>query len=46
MPDHAIRPKMNAEQVPFYPDLLIKPPLMLPDIKTQDSRRMTLDLDI
>ena len=26
MPDHAIKPKMNAEQVPFYPDPLIKPP--------------------
>ena len=23
MPDHAIRPKLNAEQVPFYPDPLI-----------------------
>ena len=43
MPDHAIRPKLNAEQVPFYPDPLIKPPPRLPDIKTQDTSRMTLD---
>ena len=38
MPDHTVRPKMNAEQVPFYPDPLIKPPTILPDIKTQDNR--------
>ena len=25
MPDHTIRPKINAEQVPFYPDPLINP---------------------
>ena len=37
---------MNAEQVPFYPDPLIKLPPRLPDIKTQDNRRMTLDLDL
>ena len=46
MPDHTIRMKINAEQVPFYPDPLIKPPLRLPDIKTHDNRRMTLDLDL
>ena len=37
---------MNAEQVPFYPDPLIKSPPRPPDIKTQDNRRMTLDLDL
>ena len=46
MPDHAIRPKMNTEQVPFYLDPLIKPPPRLPDVKTQDNKRMTLDLDL
>ena len=46
MPDHTIRPKLNAKQVPFYPDPLIKSPPRLPDIKTLDSRRMTLDLDL
>ena len=33
MPEHTIRPKMNAEQVPFYKDPLVKPPPRLPDIK-------------
>ena len=46
LPDHTIRPKLNAEQVPFYPDLLITPPLRPTDVKTQDKRRMTLDLDL
>ena len=46
MPDHTIRPKMNAEQVSFYPDPLINPHPRLPDIKTQDNRRMTSDLDL
>ena len=41
MPDHTIRPKMNIEQ-----DSLIKPSPRPPDIKTQDNRRMTLDLDL
>ena len=26
MPDHTIRPKISTEQVPFYPDPLIKSP--------------------
>ena len=34
MPDHTIRPKINAGQVPLYPDPLIKSPPTLPDIKT------------
>ena len=46
MPNHTRRPKRNAEQVPFYPDPLTKPPPRPPDIKTQDNRRMTLDLDL
>ena len=46
MPDHTIRPKINVEQVPFYPDPLIKPPPRPPDIKTEDNGRMTLDLDL
>ena len=45
-PDHTIRQKINTRQVPFYPDPLIKPPFGLPDIKTQVSRRTTLDLDL
>ena len=46
MHDHAIRPKINAEQIPSYPDPLIKPPPCLPDIKMYDNRRMTLGLDL
>ena len=46
MSNHANRPKINAEQVPFYPDPLIKCPPRLPDIETQDNRRITLDLDL
>ena len=46
IPDHAIKPKMNAKQILFYPDPLIKPLLRLPDVKTQDGRMMTLDLDL
>ena len=46
MPDHTIRQKIKAKQVPFYPDQLIKPTPRLPVIKTQDYRRMTLDLDL
>ena len=45
MPDHTIRPNLNAEQVSFNPNPLIKPPSRLPDVKTKDNRRMTLDLD-
>ena len=37
MPDHTIRPKINTEQVPLYPDPMIKPPPRLPDIKTYDN---------
>ena len=44
MPDHTIRPEINAGQVPFYPDSLIKPPPRLPGIKMYDNRRTTLDL--
>ena len=46
MPDHTIRQNINAEKVPCYPNPLIKPPLRLPDIKPNDNRRMTLDLDL
>ena len=46
MPEHTVRPNMNAEQIPFYPDPLIKPPLRPPDTKTQDNRKITLDLDL
>ena len=46
MPDHTIRPNVIGEQVPFYPDPLIKPQPRLPGIKSYDNRRMTFDLDL
>ena len=46
MTEHTIRPIINAEQVPFYPDKLRKPPSRLSDTKTQDNRKITLDLDL
>ena len=46
MPDYVIRPKLNAEQIPCYPDQLIKPPPRPSDVKTQDNRRMPLGLDL
>ena len=46
MHEHTIRPKMTDAQTPIYPDLLMKPPPKLPDIKTQDDRKINLDLDL
>ena len=46
MPECTIRLKMNAEQIPFYPDPLTKHPARLPDIKTQDDSKINLDLDL
>ena len=46
VPDHIIRAKINTRQVTFYPDPLVKSPPRPPDTKTQDNRRMTLDLDL
>ena len=46
IPDHTIRPKISTRKVSFYPDPLIKRPHRPPDIKTQDNRRTTLDLDL
>ena len=33
-------------KIPIYPDPLMKPPPRLPDVKTQDDRKITLDLDL
>ena len=40
------RPMMTERQLPIYPDPLIKPPLRPPNIKTQDDRKINLDLDL
>ena len=37
---------MNTRHIPFYPDPWIKSPARLPDVKIQDNRRTTLDLDL
>ena len=44
--EHTIRPRTTKTQLPIYPDPLMKPPPRLPDIKTQDDRKINLDLDI
>ena len=46
MPKHTIRPKVTEIQLPIYPDPLMKPPPRLPDIKTQDDRKINLDIDL
>ena len=46
MPEHTIRPKVTATQIPIYPDPLRKPPPRLLDVKTQDDRKINLDLDL
>ena len=45
-PVYIHRPQATRIQVPFYPDPLMKPPPRPPDIKTQNDRQITLDLDI
>ena len=46
MPKHTIRPKVTEIQIPIYLDSLKKPPPRLPGIKTQDDRKINLDLDL
>ena len=46
MPDYTIIPNINAEQIPFYQDCLVKHPPRPQDIETCDNRRKTFDLDL
>ena len=46
MPAHTIRPKVTKTQISIYPDPLMKPPPIPPDIKMQDDRKINLDLDL
>ena len=46
MPDHTLRPKVTETQIPIYPYSLMKPPPRLPDVKTQNDRKINLDLDL
>ena len=46
MPEHFIRPKVTEVKIPIYPHPLMKVPPRLPDIKTQDDRKINLDLEI
>ena len=46
VPEHLIRPTVTEIKIPNYPDSLMKPPPRLPDIKTQDDRKIHLDLDL
>ena len=46
LPKHISKPKVTEIKIPIYPDLLMKPPPRLPDAKTQDDRKINLDLDL
>ena len=46
MPEQTIRPKVTETQISIYPDSLMKPPPRPLDVKTQDDRKMNLDLDL
>ena len=46
MPEHKIRPKVTETQIPFYPDPLMKICPRPAGIKTQDDRKINLNLDL
>ena len=45
MPEHTIRPKVTEMQITVYPNPLMKPPPRTLDIRTQEDRKINLDLD-
>ena len=46
IPKHINKPTVTEIKIPIYPDPLMKPPPRLPDVKTQDDRKINLDLDL
>ena len=46
IPKHINKPTVTEIKIPIYSDPLIKPPPRLPDVKTQDDRKINLDLDL
>ena len=46
IPNHINKPMVTKIKIPIYPDHLMKPPPRLPDAKTQDDRKINLDLDL
>ena len=46
IPKHISKPTVTKIKIPMYPDPLMKPPPRLPDVKTQDDRKINLDLDL
>ena len=43
---HVSKPTVTEIKIPIYPDPLMKPLHRLPDVKTQDNRKINLDLDL
>ena len=46
VPKLASKPTVTEIKIPIYPDPLIKPPPRPLDVKTQDDRKINLDLDL
>ena len=46
IPKHINKPMVTEIKITIYPDPLMKPPPRLPDVKTQDDRKINLDLDL
>ena len=46
IPEHINKPTITEIKIPIYPDPLMKPQARLPDVKTQDDRKIKLDLDL
>ena len=46
IPKHINKPMVTEIKIPVYPDPLMKPPSRPPDVKTQDHRKINLDLDL
>ena len=46
IPKHINKPTVTEIKIPIYPDALMKPPPRLQDVKTQDDRKIHLDLDL
>ena len=46
IPKHINKPTVTEIRIPIYPDPLKKPPPRPPDVKTQDDKKIYLNLDL
>ena len=46
IPKHINKPTVTEIKIPIYHDPLMKPPTRLPDVRTQNNRKINLDLDL